>query len=272
MKNFYRRMRPFLGTFVEIGTFADDPLAEQAVNDAFVAIELVHKTLGFHNAESELSKLNSAEGQEVVLSPISIVALRLARALTRISDGLFNCTTGGALVRENILPRHSQAGFLTEGMASDIHIQGRKVRLNRPVLITLDGFAKGYAVDLAIKALRKAGLDSGWVNAGGDLRVFGEIILPLQRREADESLTDLGRFQEIAVATSMVSEQYSPQFPGKIHGIGGVPPQVGVWTVSAPSTWLADGLTKVACLAPEKERQKLLAKMGGTLLMPKGME
>ncbi|MFM6928115.1 MAG: FAD:protein FMN transferase [Bdellovibrio sp.] len=265
-------MRPFLGTFVEIGTFADHPQTEQAVNDAFLAVEQVHNNLGFHNPESELSKLNSAGGQEVILSPLSIVALRLARALTRKSDGLFNCTMGGALVQDGILPRHSQTDFLVEGVASDIQIQGRKVRLNRPVLITLDGFAKGYAVDLAIKALGKAGLDGGWVNAGGDLRVFGEIILPLQRREADESLTDLGQFQEIAVATSMVSEQYSPQFPGKIHGIKGVSAQVGVWSVSAPSTWLADALTKVACLAPEKDRQKLLAKLGGTLLVPKGME
>jgi len=269
-------MRPFLGTFVEIGTFADHPQAEQAVNDAFAVIEQVHNQLGFHNPESELSKLNSADGQEISLSPLSLVALRLARALTRKSDGLFNCTTGGALVQENILPRHSQAAFLMEGSADDIHIQGRKVRLKRPVLITLDGFAKGYAVDLAVKALRKVGLDSGWVNAGGDLRVFGEIVLPLQRREADESLTDLGQFQEIAIATSMVSEQYSPlsqvRFPGKIHGAEGTSPQVGVWTVSAPSTWLADALTKVACLAPEKERQMLLTKLGGTLLLPQGME
>jgi Membrane-associated lipoprotein involved in thiamine biosynthesis len=33
------------------------------------------------------------------------------------------------------------------------------------------GIAKGFAVDRAVKALRRAGVSS--VNAGGDLRVFG---------------------------------------------------------------------------------------------------
>lgn len=265
-------MRPFLGTFVEIGTYAEHPLAEQAVNEAFQAIEDVHNKLGFHNPESELSKLNSANGAEVTLSPLSVVALRLARALTRRSEGLFNCTTGGALVREDLLPRHSSAEYLTEGSAEDLIIRGCKVRLARPVLVTLDGFAKGYAVDLAVKALRKHGLSGGWVNAGGDLKVFGEVVLPLQRREADESLTDLGQFQEIAVATSMVSEQYTPQFPGKIHGTLGSKPETGVWTVSAPSAWLADALTKVACLAPADQRDHWVAKLGGRRLAPRGME
>ncbi|RDV24218.1 hypothetical protein DXV75_15440 [Alteromonas aestuariivivens] len=37
--------------------------------------------------------------------------------------------------------------------------------LRRPVLITLDGIAKGYAVDLGVRALKLAGIKAGWINA-----------------------------------------------------------------------------------------------------------
>jgi thiamine biosynthesis lipoprotein ApbE len=41
------------------------------------------------------------------------------------------------------------------------------------LIVDLGGIAKGFAVDRAVKALKCAGLASGVVNAGGDLRVFG---------------------------------------------------------------------------------------------------
>ncbi|MBO9667033.1 MAG: FAD:protein FMN transferase, partial [Bdellovibrio sp.] len=225
-----------------------------------------------HNPESELSKLNANPEKDLQLSPLSLVALHLARGITRTSGGLFNCTCGGHLVSEGILPRHDDHPYLEQGMAEDLYLKGFTARLQRPVLITLDGIAKGYAVDLAVKAMKKQGVTSGWVNAGGDLRVFGEVQLPLQRREVDESLTHLGSFQEIAIATSTVFEQYNPTFPGKIQGSALVPPQTGAWTVAAPSTWLADALTKVASLAPIEDKATLIAKLGGQLLTPQGME
>src|SRR5437764_6578478 len=39
---------------------------------------------------------------------------------------------------------------------------------------SLDGIAKGFAVDRAVECLQDAGIAAGVVNAGGDLRVFGD--------------------------------------------------------------------------------------------------
>jgi FAD:protein FMN transferase len=40
--------------------------------------------------------------------------------------------------------------------------------------INLNGIAKGYAVDKAVQVLENFGIPNGLVNAGGDLRLFGE--------------------------------------------------------------------------------------------------
>jgi thiamine biosynthesis lipoprotein len=261
-----------LGTFVEVGTYDDLLHFEEAVSAAFAIIEKVHNTLSFHDPKSELSKLNASSGEWIKLSPLSIVALRLARIMSRTSGGLFNCTVGGALVTEGKLPRHSEQKFLDSGSYQDLEFYGTSARLLRPVLITLDGIAKGYAVDLAVKAMQKLGVHSGYVNAGGDLRVFGEFVLPVHRREADESLTDLGQFQEIAIATSTVSAQYNPQYPGKVLGSNKAPANVGVWTVTAGSAWRADALTKVASIAVEDCRQSLITSLRGNLITIKGLD
>jgi thiamine biosynthesis lipoprotein len=41
------------------------------------------------------------------------------------------------------------------------------------VRVDLGGIAKGYAVDLAVRSLRRSGIENIVVNAGGDLRVAG---------------------------------------------------------------------------------------------------
>jgi thiamine biosynthesis lipoprotein len=141
--------------------------------------------------------------------------------------------------------------------------------LKRPVLITLDGIAKGFAVDGAIKILKYHGISGGWVNAGGDLRVFGSVQLPVQRRGLQGEFTDLGIFRNLALATSTRTLNRDPRFPGIILGseedFSGADT---ICTVSAPSAWLADALTKVAVLTPAILRHSMIAKLGGIQIFP----
>ena len=262
-----RRMRPLLGTFVEIG-FQAASGDQAAALGAFAAIEEVQRRLSFQDPDSELSTLNRCPGAFLRLSPLSIRVLRLARAMTLVSGGLFNCTLGGTLVRQGVLPDHDSAAMLDAGTASDIEIRGPEVRLKRPVRLTLDGIAKGYAVDLAIRALRRHGVAAGWVNAGGDLRVFGPLTLPVHRREADGALRYLGGLREAAIATSAVQPRQEPSFPGLIVNPAGGPVTAGVWSVLARYAWRADALTKVAALASEWARASLLSRLGGQLVAP----
>lgn len=256
-----KRMRPLLGTFVEIGVQSGAG-AERALDAAFDAVAEVQGLMSFHDPHSDLSRLNQAGGGEVALHPQIVRVLRLARAMTQASAGLFNCTVGGALVRRGVLPDHGGRAPLDCGKAGDIEIRGTQVRLRRPVRVTLDGIAKGYAVDCAIRAMQRHGAGAGWVNAGGDLRAFGDLALPVHRREMDGSLRPMGAIMDAAIATSCVRVVHDQTYPAWIVGESRAP-QVGVWSVLAHTAWRADALTKVAGLADDGERAGLIERLGG---------
>jgi thiamine biosynthesis lipoprotein len=182
------------------------------------------------------------------------------------SHRLFDCTVGAELVRRGALPDHLSTHRKGSGDASDMELRGNVARLRAPVQITVDGIAKGYAVDSAIASLKRRGINAGWVNAGGDLRVFGELTLPVSRRDADGNVSQLGGLREAAIATSAVGEQPDARFPGAIVSTTGQMPHSGVWTVVARRAWRADALTKVAALAPAQDRLDTVQRLGGRLI------
>jgi thiamine biosynthesis lipoprotein len=264
-----RRMRPLLGTFVEVGARGRE--AGAGIAAAFASVERAQALWSFQDAGSELSRLNSAPGRRVPLQPDSVRLLRIAQALMRRSAGAFDCTIGGALVLGGTLPDHGGPPPLPRGHADDLEIGAGWARLRRPVRLSLDGVAKGYAVDLAIRALRRAGVGAGWVNAGGDLRVFGAIALPVQQRRFDGRAAPLGALRDAALASSRTSTQdrltdAGPAFPGRIVAPAGQPLPSGVWTVLARSAWRADALTKVAAVTPAPRRGALVRQLGGCLV------
>lgn len=271
-----RRMRPLLGTFVEIGAAGQGRHTQDAIAAAFSGIEQIQQTLSFQQKDSELSALNAAPGEWVRLSATSLRVLRLACSMMRLSDQLFDCTVGGALVAQQALPAHGELPFLLSGEASDIEIRQDAARLRRPVRVTLDGIAKGYAVDRAIALLKQHRIPFGWVNAGGDMRVFGERILPVVQRKLDGTTQALGGLQNAALATSRVCGEADNDFPGRIVGrsqwespLNGAnaSPQGEVLSVIAKFAWRADALTKVAALAPGNERAERVARLGGLLVV-----
>lgn len=254
-----------LGTFVEMGA-AGPALHERAFEAAYAAIGRVEQLLSFQSPGSDLSRLNRCAGTFVRLSPVAVRVLRLSRAMSTASDGLFNCTIGGALVHRGTLPDHGGPQPILCGNPSDIEIRGCEARLLRPVRVTLDGIAKGYAVDLAIGVLKRHGAIKGWINAGGDMRAFGSITLPISRRESNGSLQSLGGMRDAAIATSEIQPERNARFPGEVLDRNGCRAPSGVWTVLSSSAWRADALTKVAALAPASQRDALLSRLGGRLI------
>lgn len=265
-----KRMRPLLGTFVEIGCEQSGKSAEDAITAAFDIVEKLHHLLSFHEQTSDLTRLNEADGEAVAVHQHTIRVMKLARAMTIASHGLFNCTLGGAMVQNGVLPNHSSPNqsadaIKSSGFSSDIEIKGNSVTLNNSIKITLDGIAKGYAVDCAIATMKRYGVKAAWVNAGGDLRVYGDLVLPIQRREISGEYISLGGLQNAAIATSIVTIDYNNDFPGKIIG-SLASPTIGSWTVMSHYAWRADALTKVACLAEAADRGAIIERLGGKIV------
>ena len=261
-----RRMRPLLGTFVEIGIVNDQKITDLAINNAFSVIQTIHNLCSFHEPQSELSRINKGNGTFTLVHRHTLRVLRLAKGIMLASDGLFDCTVGGLMIEKGVLPNHG--GFaISSGKADDIEFYNSYVRFNNSVKITLDGIAKGYAVDCAIATMKNQGVNAGWINAGGDLRVYGDMVLPVQRRELDGSFTALGSLQNAALASSHVSINYDDVFPGKIVSNKAMP-SLGVWSVMSHFAWRADALTKVASLSNHQDRDELVAKLGGKMVYP----
>lgn len=262
-----KRMRPLLGTFVEIGVLSDDKNASAIITQAFNVIEQIQTLLSFHNPHSELSQLNRCGRKGVDLHPISADVLRLALHMTGLSNGDFNCTIGGALVQKGVLPNHGGVHPLASGDVDDVILDGCHASLKRPVRITLDGIAKGYAVDQATNYLQQHGIESGWINAGGDLRIFGQVSLPVYQRQLDQSVNYLGDFSNTSIATSSNDINYDLRFPGMILDSHNARTNHGVWSVKAGLSWLADALTKVACVNSTTTSKDKIVALGGELLI-----
>ncbi len=256
-----RRMRPLLGTFVEIAVAdaQDENAALQAINNAFERIASIHAQMSLFDRDSALSQLNLANGRWRLLPRDTLRVITLARALTHLTQQRFNCTVGGDLLASGALPRLNDSEFLPRGRADDIKIRGAHVRLLRPVYVTLDGIAKGYAIDCAIAVLKRAGYVHAWVNAGGDLRVIGDRPLPIWRREIDGKPRALGQLRNASFASSQRKRDLDQDFPAQI--VCDEPWQRDeVISVIARFAWRADALTKVALATPLAQRAAVIAQ------------
>lgn len=263
MIKLHRRVKPIFGTFVSIEIAKDD---SKIFNEAFSEMMSIHQLLSLHSSSSELSQINSSYGSPIFLNKHSYKVLELAQHMMRESDGFFDVTIGRMLQDRRIIPMHAgQNQNESHGSWSDIELQDGFCFLKKPLTITLDGIAKGFAVDLAIAYLEKKGITRGIINAGGDLRIFGDIRLPLHVRTKHD-IQFIGEFEKISIASSRYSNKKSKFFPGMIMSQSNKGLKNKLWTVSADEAWRADALTKVAATAPDHKREYLFEKLKGKII------
>ena len=266
-----RRAQPWLGTVVEISV-ADalpEPALHAAIAAAYAEVALVQRLMSFHDAASDVSRLNRAAPDEPVpVHAHTAAVLQLAQRVAAASDGIFDIGCAARLVEWECLPA-SAAAVAARSLpyAPDVTVM---VRRPAPGWIDLGGIAKGYAVDLAIDALHRAGVRSACVNAGGDLRVSGSDEWPVSVRDprSPSRTGTVVRLCDEAMATS-ASYFSAKQHRGQpvcalVDGRTGQPVLTGSSiSVRAPRCVLADALTKIVA-ASGNERHPALAAFGAS--------
>ncbi|SFS08721.1 thiamine biosynthesis lipoprotein [Dyella sp. OK004] len=252
------RARPLLGTTVNIRVeYADELAAHRAIDAAFAAVASVHGAMSFHEADSDLARLHRTRcGVRVQLAEQTAEVLREALKLAALSNGVFDVSIATQLVAWGLLPQPAHVNRpAPDACWRDIHLdEEHGVRLERPLWIDLGGIAKGYAVDCAIEALRAHGIDSGCVNAGGDLRTLGggPHRIVIDTGEAAASHHPVLELGEAAVATShsraLPDHAAAPHVHGQARTAAG---RRECATVVAERCIHADALTKlVLALGP----------------------
>jgi len=199
-----RRARPLLGTLFEISVANDR--SSDSFEAAFGAAERVHRLMSAHDPESDVSKINRAKpGDRVAVDPWTYQVLASACGFARSTGGLFDPCVAPLLQDAAFLPRFAEPCADGWGDYRHLELLGHcTVRARCPLQITLDGIAKGFAVDKATEALRESGAEAGVVNAGGDLRAFGPTPEPVYVRDpaAPGRFFFVGQLCEGALATS----------------------------------------------------------------------
>jgi thiamine biosynthesis lipoprotein len=180
------RSRKCMGTECEFKAFsADEALVDRAFARGFAEFDRIEALTTSWRPTSEVSRINEAAGKKPVkVSPDTLAILEKSAWVSGLTDGAFDVTVGvykGLWKfdedRDGSLPEPKEVERRRELVSwKDVVIDRRKrtVMLRRPgQAINLGGIAKGYAVDAAVKAIRKAGLRDFIVKAGGDLFAAG---------------------------------------------------------------------------------------------------
>ncbi|MFC1807861.1 FAD:protein FMN transferase [Candidatus Omnitrophota bacterium] len=270
-----------MGTFVKItirGPFWFD--FKRAQDSAFSAMRSVDIQANMYNEESELSKVNArAFSQPVDISDDLYLLIKDSIDLHRRTGGLFDITVA-PLVKLWNRYKEERLPVVKSEVISALSLVGsekivlykdeKRVRFIKEGLsLDLSAVAKGYAVDKGAEALKKRGVKSAIVNAGGDIYCIGRrnffqpwrigVISPKE----DNKILKVLNLSDKAVATSGGYEQRfnldGKNYSHLINPKTGYPVESVFTSVSvvAPTCILADGIATAVSVGGRELAEKL---------------
>ncbi len=176
------------GTEIDISLFGTN---EQTANDTVDVLEQTFSNVNntWHAWQpSTLTSINEAiaMGKPIAVTEDVAHLINLASTLAKDSHNLFNPAAGKLFElwgfhQDDWFESHPPPSqkeidvwLANSPTMADIQIKdGELISNNKMVKLGFGGFAKGYAVDQAIAALQKQGIQNAIVNIGGDLRAIG---------------------------------------------------------------------------------------------------
>jgi thiamine biosynthesis lipoprotein len=226
----------------------------------------------FHDVESacsrfdersELRRLCASAGAPVRVSPLLFETLTFAIAVAEASGGAFDPTVGRVMAARGFNREHRTGAVAAADadVASDISFRDvvldagtRAITLRRPLLLDLGAVAKGLAIDLAARELRRDFEDFA-IDAGGDVYAAGRNgsgkpwAIGIRHPRLADSVVDVVRVSNAAVCTSGDYERRSP-IDGRSHIVDGrtreTSDAIASVTVVATSAMVADALATAA--------------------------
>lgn len=209
------------GTQVDLSLVGINPTqAQRAAATIKHDFELMHRA--WHAWEpGPLGRVNQLlpKGDPFVAPPSVMPLIRLAQRYAEQSSDLFNPAIGNLVDlwgfhtdSPECEPPPSRRAIerlvKANPRMSDIQVQGLEIQGKNPALkLDFGALAKGYAIDLAIEALRELGVRDAMVQVGGDLRAIGDRAgqpwrVPIRRPSGSGVLAILMTRGDESVATA----------------------------------------------------------------------
>ncbi len=153
------------------------------VQDALqAAVDEVDAQMSVWNPDSNLMRLNACPIGEWVEIPKRLMdVLSLALDIGRASGGAFDIAVGDAVAAWGFGPEAADQSLIRKALhtprcaaheALELDFDRVRARKRAPLVLDLNGIAKGYGVDRLAETLRAFGISSGLVGIDGEMRTL----------------------------------------------------------------------------------------------------
>lgn len=277
------RKETIMGTAVRVELHGEDSAAGDSATAAVMReMHRIDAMTNPHKPLSELSRINREAGRRAV--PLSDEMFRwITRAIdfSDVSDGAFDITFAsvGFLCddRAGIAPTAKVLAKAREAIGwhhLELDAEAQTLRFTHPgTRIDLGGFAKGLAMDNAVRLLQQRGVAHAMVSAGGDCRVLGDCrgrpwtIGIRDPRRPGERICELP-LEDTAISTAgdparciqrdglrhhRVLDPHTGRRAGRVLSV----------TVLAPNALTSDALSKALCVLGARDGLALVDRMPG---------
>lgn len=216
------KKKMIMGTLVDIkmyDSFRSEEESKDFVDKAFLTMENIDHLMSRFRDDSEVNLINRSKVNEPIeVSGDLLSVINKADELYMITDGAFDITTAPLLRLWGFYDDGAVLVPTDEEIQKTLTLTGQGKMLidkeygfvgfrEKGMEIDLSGIAKGFAVDQAINTLKREGVRSALVEAGGDIYCLGsapggkpwKVGLKHPRKNAIMTVLKL---KDIAVATS----------------------------------------------------------------------
>lgn len=258
-KRAYHERRALLGSEVGI-SLSHESLEEsrEIVHEAYKEIYKVHLLMNLRDENSQISRLNR-EGVLREAHPYMVDILKSCRYYSQMTKGAFDITVQSLVSylekckKQNELPSGKEVERLESKMTSGvIEISTKKILFNEPELkITLDGIARGYALDKCVTALLRHNVEIADIWIGG-------------RERLKNIVGRLGAGKSHMTFMSQTSPGHF--YPGKTNRSALIQSASKGLAVSAKNATEADALSTALMAIPSCERSAMINKFSDARL------
>lgn len=270
-----KQTKIMMGTVVDIQVKdKDEDKAKQAISNAFNEIKRIDDLFSSYNKESVVWKLNNGLNISNLSEELTAL-ITFSDSIWKMSNGSFDVSLGNLIEtwgfgsQNPCLPNKEK---IIESLAScgwkNVQIKNQNsISLANKTKLDFGAVAKGYAVDKAIDLIKQSGVSAALVNAGGEVKGFGnDWIVGIQHPRHKKEILGKIKLNGISVATSGDYEQFFEMNGKRYHHI--LNPKTGIpandcqsVTVICKENKLADALATAVFVMGTEDGLKLVDKL-----------
>lgn len=168
-----------MDTYMNLKAYGDN--ADCALDCAVVEIQRLEALFSVTDENSEVHKLNTAEGLPVAVSDDVRNLIEFSADMGEDTKGALDITVypllkeWGFTTGEYNIPDNKRISELLEAVGySNISVIGNNVSIPRGVQVDFGAVAKGYTSDRIVEIFKKNDIESAIINLGGNVHALGK--------------------------------------------------------------------------------------------------